>query len=67
MDYTNTQMCSFVVPEGSRSDFAELCEKQVKQWEVLHHHGISNKTGLWALVKRRERNGLSARFLGLSA
>ena len=37
------KLYSLVEPEKSRTDFAKLCEKQVKQWELLHRHGISNK------------------------
>ena len=29
-------------PEESRAGFEKLCEKQVKHWELLHRHGITN-------------------------
>ena len=46
------KLYSFVVPEGSKSNFARRRRKQVKQWELLHRHGISNK-------KKQEIVGIS--------
>ena len=66
------KLYSLVEPEKSRTDFGKLCEKQVKQWELLHRHGITNKKNrsLSALVELHiigGRSGLNARFSGLNA
>ena len=37
------KLYSLVAPEKSRTGFEKLCEEQVKQWELLHLHGIPNK------------------------
>ena len=46
------KLYSLVVPEKSKTDYEKLCEKQVKQWELFHRHGISNK-------KKQELVGIS--------
>ena len=45
-------LCSLAMQEKNRSNFEKLCEKQVKQWELLHQHGITNK-------KKQEIVGIS--------
>ncbi|MBQ2174172.1 MAG: hypothetical protein II453_03530 [Alphaproteobacteria bacterium] len=52
MDYTNTSTILACCSREGSSDFTKLCEKQVKQWELLHCHGISNN-------KKQEIAGIS--------
>ena len=73
MNYANTAVILACCARKVRSDFTKLCEKQVKQWELLHCHGISNKKKQeFVSISREpciigERSGLNARFSGLSA
>ena len=34
--------CLLVATEGSSGNFEKFCDEQVKHWELLHCHGISN-------------------------
>ncbi|MBQ2173951.1 MAG: hypothetical protein II453_02390 [Alphaproteobacteria bacterium] len=43
MDYANTAVTLACCSRKGRSDFTKLYDKQVKQWELLHCHGIINK------------------------
>ena len=36
------QLHLLVATEGSSGNFEKFCDEQVKHWELLHCHGISN-------------------------
>ena len=59
-----------VAPEENRAGFEKFCDGQVKQWELLYLHGISNKKNrrLLASVKILiivAKGGLNVRFFDL--
>ena len=42
LDYANTAVTLACCTRKGMADFEKLPEKQVKQWELLHCHGITN-------------------------
>ncbi|MBQ2173510.1 MAG: hypothetical protein II453_00060, partial [Alphaproteobacteria bacterium] len=52
LNYANTSTILAYCSRKGRSDFNKLYDKQVKQWELLHCHGITNK-------KKQELVGIS--------
>ena len=52
LDYANTAVTLACCTRKGMADFEKLPEKQVKEWELLHCHGITSK-------KKQEIVGIS--------